>query len=104
MDSAVAKILADLSFPRDNKFSYNSTLLNFTEVFYWIGLVPSDLILKIISCNVSLRVPMLKETGDWLSNLEMSLGEVFMVGFDVSYSVQHERLCTECNRLGAMWV
>lgn len=35
-----------------------------------------------------------------LRNRSVSLGETLMQGFTVSYSVPHEELCSECNRLG----
>ncbi|KAH6795801.1 hypothetical protein C2S51_036787 [Perilla frutescens var. frutescens] len=88
------------NFPPNNYFSCNSTGLNFTDAFYLIGPLPNDPILGIISCGTSVKVPMLTEAGDQLTRSQMSLGEALMQGFDVSYSVRHDGLCSECNRLG----
>lgn len=88
-----------LRITRDNRIKCNSTDLNFTGAFYWVGPVPSDPILSIISCNISVSVPMLRAAGDRLTNSTMSLGEALMQGFDASYSVQDEILCAECNSL-----
>ncbi|XP_042040222.1 LEAF RUST 10 DISEASE-RESISTANCE LOCUS RECEPTOR-LIKE PROTEIN KINASE-like 1.4 [Salvia splendens] len=85
---------------RDNRIKCNSTDSNLSSAFYWVGPLPSDPILKIITCNISVNVPMLKIAGDRLTNSTLSLGEALMQGFNVSYSVRDERLCSQCNNLG----
>lgn len=87
--------------PPNNYFSCNSKLLSFSDAFYLVGPVPSDPILRVISCGISVKVPMLRSVGDRLTNAQVSLGEALMEGFNVSYTynAQQERLCSECNRL-----
>ncbi|XP_057806158.1 LEAF RUST 10 DISEASE-RESISTANCE LOCUS RECEPTOR-LIKE PROTEIN KINASE-like 1.4 isoform X1 [Salvia miltiorrhiza] len=97
--SSAGNNASELSITRDNRIRCNSTDLNYTGAFYWIGPVPSDPILSIISCNISVRMPMLRAAGDLLTNSTINLGEALMEGFDVSYSVQDESLCSECNRM-----
>lgn len=82
-----------------NLFSCNSSGLNFTDSYHLIGPVPNDPVLRIIYCSVSVEVPVLRAAAIELANFRMNLGEALMQGFIVSYSVPHERLCSECNRL-----
>ncbi|KAL8532062.1 hypothetical protein ACS0TY_008608 [Phlomoides rotata] len=83
-----------------NLFSCNSSSLNFTDSYYLTGPVPSDPVMKIIYCSTSINVPMLTAAANQLMNRSLSLREALMQGFTVSYSVPHESLCSECNKLG----
>lgn len=83
-----------------NLFSCNSSGLNFTDSYSLIGPVPSDPVMRIIYCSTSINVPLLTAAAAKLMNRSLSLREALMQGFTVSYSVPHERLCSECNKLG----
>ncbi|KAL0343365.1 UNVERIFIED_CONTAM: hypothetical protein Sangu_1223900 [Sesamum angustifolium] len=83
-----------------NLFTCNSTGLNFTDAYHLIGPVPRDPILSIVSCSVSVSVPVLRTAGNRLTNSRLTLGEALMQGFSVNYSDPYQRLCSECNRLG----
>ncbi|CAI9758410.1 unnamed protein product [Fraxinus pennsylvanica] len=83
-----------------NLFSCNSSGDNFNNAFYLIGPVPNDPILRIIYCNVSISVPILRAAGDRLTGLNISLEEALMQGFSVNYSDPYESNCSECNRFG----
>ncbi|KAK4493318.1 hypothetical protein RD792_017796 [Penstemon davidsonii] len=85
-----------------NLFSCNSSGLNYTDAYYVVGPVPTDPVLRIISCGVSISVPVLRSSGDLLTGLEQSIGETLMQGFSVNYDVPDQRLCSECNRLGGL--
>ncbi|KAL0378052.1 UNVERIFIED_CONTAM: LEAF RUST 10 DISEASE-RESISTANCE LOCUS RECEPTOR-LIKE PROTEIN KINASE-like 1.3 [Sesamum radiatum] len=83
-----------------NLFTCNTTGLNFTDAYHLIGPVPRDPILSIVSCSVSVSVPVLRAAGNRLTNSRLSLGEALMQGFSVNYSDPYQRLCSECSRLG----
>ncbi|KAK4416474.1 LEAF RUST 10 DISEASE-RESISTANCE LOCUS RECEPTOR-LIKE PROTEIN KINASE-like 2.2 [Sesamum alatum] len=83
-----------------NLFPCNSTGLNFTDAYFLIGPVPSDPVLRIVSCSMSVSVPVLRTAGNQLTNSRLSLGEALMQGFAVNYSDPYQRLCSECSRLG----
>ncbi|CAI9758405.1 unnamed protein product [Fraxinus pennsylvanica] len=83
-----------------NLFSCNSSGDNFNNAFYLIGPVPNDPILRIIYCNVSISVPILRAAGDRLNGLNISLEEALMQGFSVNYSDPYESNCSECSRFG----
>ncbi|KAK4416471.1 LEAF RUST 10 DISEASE-RESISTANCE LOCUS RECEPTOR-LIKE PROTEIN KINASE-like 1.4 [Sesamum alatum] len=83
-----------------NLFPCNSTGLNFTDAYFLIGPVPRDPILRIVSCSMSVSVPVLRTAGNQLTNSRLSLGEALMQGFAVNYSDPYQRLCSECSRLG----
>ncbi|KAG8384104.1 hypothetical protein BUALT_Bualt04G0083300 [Buddleja alternifolia] len=89
-----------MSIRPSNLFSCNSTGSDFSDAYRLIGPVPSDPILRIISCSVSISVPILRDVGNRLAGLELSLGEALMEGFSVNYRNPYERLCLECIRLG----
>ncbi|KAK4393599.1 LEAF RUST 10 DISEASE-RESISTANCE LOCUS RECEPTOR-LIKE PROTEIN KINASE-like 1.4 [Sesamum angolense] len=63
-----------------NLFTCNSTGLNFTDAYHLIGPVPRDPILSIVSCSVSVSVPVLRTAGNRLTNSRLSLGEALMQG------------------------
>ncbi|KAL2241408.1 UNVERIFIED_CONTAM: hypothetical protein Sindi_0782000 [Sesamum indicum] len=84
-----------------NLFTCNTTGLNFTDAYHLIGPVPRDPILSIVSCSMSVSVPVLRAAGNRLTNSQLSLGEALMQGFSVNYSDPYQRLCSECSRLGA---
>ncbi|XP_022865650.1 LEAF RUST 10 DISEASE-RESISTANCE LOCUS RECEPTOR-LIKE PROTEIN KINASE-like 1.4 isoform X1 [Olea europaea var. sylvestris] len=83
-----------------NLFSCNSSGANISNAFYLIGPVPNDPILRIIYCNVSISVPILRASGERLARLDISLEEALMEGFSVNYSDPYESNCSECNRFG----
>ncbi|KAL7141672.1 hypothetical protein ABFS83_08G069400 [Erythranthe nasuta] len=89
-----------MSFKPYNLFTCNSAGLNFTDAYHLIGPVPRDPVLNIIHCSESIGVPILKDAGDRLTSLRMTLGEALMQGFSVNYTVPFRRLCSECGRLG----
>lgn len=89
-----------MSIKPHNLFTCNSGGLNFTDAYHLVGPVPSDPILRIISCSVNIDVPILRAVADRLGSSRMSLDEALMQGFVVNYSVPNERLCAECSRLG----
>ncbi|KAL8034443.1 hypothetical protein ABFX02_12G028600 [Erythranthe guttata] len=91
---------SEISIEPHNLFACNSTGLNFTDAYYLIGPVPSDPILRIIYCSVNISVPVLRSAGDSLAASRLSLREALMEGFAANYTVPHERLCSECSRLG----
>ncbi|CAA2938396.1 LEAF RUST 10 DISEASE-RESISTANCE LOCUS RECEPTOR-LIKE PROTEIN KINASE-like isoform X1 [Olea europaea subsp. europaea] len=89
-----------MSFKPHNLFNCSSSVSNFTDSYYIIGPVPTDPILKFIFCSVSIRVPVLKDSGQRLMGSRISLGEALMLGFSVTYNDPYQRNCLECSGSG----
>ncbi|XP_073294345.1 LEAF RUST 10 DISEASE-RESISTANCEUS RECEPTOR-LIKE PROTEIN KINASE-like 1.4 isoform X2 [Primulina huaijiensis] len=83
-----------------NLFQCDSGGFSFTNAYYIIGPVPTDPILRILSCSVSITVPVLRDVGNLLSNLQLTLGKALTEGFGVNYVDPYEKWCSECRRLG----
>lgn len=89
-----------MSVKPQNHFSCGSSISNFTDSYYIIGPVPTDPILRFIFCSVSIRVPVLKSSGERLTGSRISLGEALMQGFSVRYNDSYQSICSECNGSG----
>ncbi|GFP96987.1 probable serine/threonine-protein kinase at1g18390 [Phtheirospermum japonicum] len=85
-----------------NLFSCKSNGLNYTDACYLIEAGPDDQVYRGFNayCSVSISVPVLRAAGRGLRADALSLDEAVMQGFRVDYNVPHERLCSECSRLG----
>ncbi|KAL2531611.1 Protein kinase family protein [Abeliophyllum distichum] len=89
-----------MSVKPHNIFNCSSSISNFTDSYYVIGPVPTDPILSFIFCSISIRVPVLMDSGDRLTRLRISLREALMLGFSVKYNDPYERNCSQCNGFG----
>ena len=74
--------------------------VNFTDAYYLVGPVPSDPILDVISCSVSITVPILRSVGDRLTSNRTTLGDALTEGFSVIYSDPYDRQCSQCTEFG----
>ncbi|KZV42238.1 putative serine/threonine-protein kinase-like [Dorcoceras hygrometricum] len=83
-----------------NLFHCDSNGFSFTDAYYIIGPVPTDPILRIISCIVNITVPVSRDVGNLLSNSQLTLGEALTRGFGVNYVDPYEKLCSVCSRSG----
>lgn len=64
--------------------------------YYLTGAVPSDPILNIVKCTISLRIPVLESAADSLTANATTLGEVLTLGFNVNYSNPYDAMCSLC--------
>ncbi|CAK9141601.1 unnamed protein product [Ilex paraguariensis] len=83
-----------------NLFTCNASGVNFTDSYYLVGPVPSDPILNLFYCRVSVRVPMLRTVGDRLTRNRTTFGEALAEGFNLSYSDPFDRQCSFCTEFG----
>ncbi|CAI9780834.1 unnamed protein product [Fraxinus pennsylvanica] len=89
-----------MSVKPQNHFNCGSSISNFTDSYYIIGPVSTDPILRFIVCSVSIRVPVLKDSGERLTGSRISLGEALMLGFSVKYNDPYQSICSKCNGSG----
>ncbi|KAK6927923.1 Protein kinase domain [Dillenia turbinata] len=71
-----------------------------TTAYYFIGPVPSDPILHIIECDVSVEVPVFKTVTLSLALSSISLEDALMQGFDVVYKNPYDGACSKCLNFG----
>ncbi|KAK4767550.1 hypothetical protein SAY86_015300 [Trapa natans] len=70
--------------------------------YYLVGPVPSDPILSVSKCNVSVRVPILKSYASLLTTNRstLMLKEALAEGFSVNYTNPYEEECRKCQGMG----
>ncbi|KAF8026834.1 hypothetical protein BT93_F3349 [Corymbia citriodora subsp. variegata] len=71
-----------------------------TSNYYLIGAVPTDPILNVSKCNVSVTVPILQSAVSMLTANRSKLGEALMEGFEVNYTNPYEDQCVACGGIG----
>lgn len=66
--------------------------------YYLMGPVPTDPVLNVIKCNVSVRVPILQSSVAMLTKNRsmLMLKEALMEGFSVNYTNPYEEECEKC--------
>lgn len=70
--------------------------LNFTSGFYFLGPIPSDPSMKVITCTTIVTVPMFRTVSKMLYGNQTTLEEALMQGFSVKYDAPYDGLCSEC--------
>ncbi|KAF8026863.1 hypothetical protein BT93_F3375 [Corymbia citriodora subsp. variegata] len=71
-----------------------------TSNYYLIGAVPTDPILNMSKCNVSVTVPILQSAVSILTANRSMLGDALKDGFEVNYTNPYEDQCVACGGLG----
>ncbi|KAK2631242.1 hypothetical protein EUGRSUZ_L03193 [Eucalyptus grandis] len=71
-----------------------------TSNYYLIGAVPTDPILNVSKCHVSVTVPILQSAVIMLTANRSRLGEALMEGFEVNYTNPYEDQCGKCSGIG----
>lgn len=66
------------------------------DAYYLIGPVPSDPVLSIFDCSVTMTVPILDSLVHVIQGNRSLLGEVLRKGFNVSYSNPYAGDCDKC--------
>ncbi|KAK6255744.1 hypothetical protein SCA6_017049 [Theobroma cacao] len=79
------------SYKPPNMFTCNNS-----GAYYVVGPVPVDPAFKVIQCNVSVTVPVLRSAANELVRNRSLLGEVLMEGFSVNYSIPYDDECAKC--------
>lgn len=75
--------------------------VNSSDAFYFVGPLPIDPILRIITrCYVIVKVPLSGDAAQRLTGNKTSLGEALREGFDVSYSNPYGGHCSNCSSIG----
>lgn len=75
--------------------------VNSSDAFYFVGPLPIDPILRIITrCHVIVTVPLSGDAAQRLTVNKTSLGEALREGFDVSYSNPYAGHCSNCSSIG----
>ncbi|XP_059670733.1 LEAF RUST 10 DISEASE-RESISTANCE LOCUS RECEPTOR-LIKE PROTEIN KINASE-like 2.7 [Cornus florida] len=83
-----------------NLFGCNVSGVNGSDAFYLNGPVPSDPVLKLFACNVSVTVPVVGDASKRLAGNRTTLGEALMEGFNVNYNDPYDKQCLECIGFG----
>ncbi|KAI3432995.1 uncharacterized protein J3R85_007429 [Psidium guajava] len=71
-----------------------------TDNYYLIGAVPTDPILNVSKCNVTVTVPIRQSAVSMLTADRSKLREALMEGFDVNYTIPYEDQCLICGGIG----
>lgn len=67
-----------------------------SSAYYLLGAVPSDPILNVSKCNVSVSVPVLRSAADMLISNRSLLREALREGFEVNYTNIYDEQCGKC--------
>ncbi|KAI6691532.1 hypothetical protein NL676_028360 [Syzygium grande] len=71
-----------------------------TDNYYLLGAVPTDPILNVSKCNVSVTVRILQSAVNMLAANRSKLREALMEGFEVNYTNPYEDECVRCGGIG----
>lgn len=89
-----------LGFTPKNMFGCSVNGLNYTGAFYFLGPIPSDPYLNVITCTNIVTVPVFRTVGKRLYSNQITLEEALMQGFSVRYDAPYDGLCSDCTSLG----
>ena len=79
-----------------NQFSCDVSGVNSSDSYYLVGPVPSDPILRIVTCFVSVEIPILREAARRLTGNLTTLPEALTEGFNVNYTDPYDGQCSHC--------
>ncbi|XP_030461222.2 LEAF RUST 10 DISEASE-RESISTANCE LOCUS RECEPTOR-LIKE PROTEIN KINASE-like 2.4 [Syzygium oleosum] len=71
-----------------------------TDNYYLLGALPTDPILNVSTCNVSVTVRILQSAVNMLTANRSKLREALMEGFEVNYTNPYEDECVRCGGIG----
>ncbi|KAK1363622.1 putative serine/threonine-protein kinase [Heracleum sosnowskyi] len=86
-----------LNPPLLNVFSCNVNGVEYSDAYYFVGLVP---VINFIRCAVSVVVPILGIAGERLRSNLATLDDVLASGFRVNYSDPYSDECLDCSLSG----